>query len=317
MAGLAENQLLLGQLEVRVDHHGRQGADVDLGLPAQDAAALGGIALEEVHLGGAEVAGIDLHVLLPVQVQPPEGEAQEVPDADGLAGGHRVVVRHVLLQHAPHGFHIVAREAPVPLGVEVAEVELVLHPQLDAGGGAGDLAGHERLAPARALVVEQDAVAGEEAVALAVVDHLVVGEDLGTGVGAARLEAGALELRGLGAAEHLGAAGLVEADLLAAVLHEAADGLQQADDAHAHHVHGVLGLVEAHPHVALGAQVVDLVGLDVVQHVAQGARVGQVAVVQVEVGVRRLAHVEVVDAVRVEEAGPADDAVHLVALAEQ
>ena len=123
------------------------------------------------------------------------------------------------------------------------------------------------------------------------VDDLVVGVDLGASVGAAWLEAGALVLPGLGAAEHLRAAGLVEADLFAAVLHVAADGLQQPDDPHAHHIHGIFRLVEAHPHVALGAQVVDLVGLHVIEDVAQGARVGEIAVVQMEVGLLVRIHI--------------------------
>ena len=317
MPRFSKNQFTLGQLEIRIHHHRGQGADVGLGFPAQQLAALAGVAFQVIHLGGPEVAGIDLHILLPVQIQAAEGEAQEIADADALAGGHHVVVRLLLLEHAPHGLHVVTREAPVAPGVEVAQPQLVLEAELDAGGGAGDLAGHEGLAAARALVVEEDAVAGEEAVAFAVVDHLVVRENLSAGIGAAGFEAGALMLARLGAAEHLRAARLVEADGLAAVLHVAADGLQQPDHAHAHYIHGVLRLIEAHAHMALGPQVVDLVGLHIVEHIAQGARIGEIAVVQEEVWVRRLTHVQMVDAVRVEEAGPPDDAMHLIALGQQ
>jgi hypothetical protein len=52
------------------------------------------------------------------------------------------------------------------LGVDVAEVEGVLQAEFDAGGGAGDLAGDERLAAARALVVEKNAVRRVQMVAL-------------------------------------------------------------------------------------------------------------------------------------------------------
>ena len=78
------------------------------------------------------------------------------------------------------------------------------------------------------------------------------------------------------------------------------------------------GCLEAHRHVALRAQVVDLVGLHLLDDADQVGRVGQVAVVQVEalvVDVRVL--VEVVDAVGVEQRGAALDAVNLVALLEQ
>ena len=74
----------------------------------------------------------------------------------GLARRDDVVVRLVLLKHQPHGLDVVAGEAPVALGVEVSHDELLLQPFLDPGGTERDLAGDERLTPARALVVEED-----------------------------------------------------------------------------------------------------------------------------------------------------------------
>ena len=70
--------------------------------------------------------------------------------------------------------------------------------------------------------------------------------------------------------------------------------------------------------MALRGQVVDLVGLHLLDDADQAGAVGQVAVVQDEapvVDVRVL--VEVVDAVGVEQRGAALDAVDLVALVEQ
>ena len=72
-------------------------------------------------------------------------------------GGDDVVVGLVLLQHQPHRLHVVAGVAPVALGVEVAEHELVLQAELDPRHRVGDLAGDELEPAARALVVEQDA----------------------------------------------------------------------------------------------------------------------------------------------------------------
>jgi hypothetical protein len=63
----------------------------------------------------------------------------------------------ILLQDAPHSIRIVARMPPISAGIEIAEIDLVLHPVLDRGHGAGDLAGDEGFAADRALVVEQDA----------------------------------------------------------------------------------------------------------------------------------------------------------------
>jgi hypothetical protein len=115
-------------------------------------------------------------------------------------------------------------------------------------------------------------------------------------------------------AVQLAGAGLVEARLLLQA--QRADGLQQPQRADAVGVGGVLGLLEAHRHVAHRAQVVDLVGLHLLHDAHQVGAVRQVTVVQLEapvVDVRVL--VEVVDAVGVEQRRAALDAVHLVALA--
>jgi hypothetical protein len=70
--------------------------------------------------------------------------------------------------------------------------------------------------------------------------------------------------------------------------------------------------------MALRGQVVDLVGLDRGEQRDQARAVGQVAVVQEQSLVLLVRiRVQVVDPVRVERAGAADQAVHLVPLAEQ
>ena len=57
---------------------------------------------------------------------------EELADAVRLAGGDDVVVGLLLLEHQPHRLDVVAGEAPVALGVEVAEEQLLLQPVLDA-----------------------------------------------------------------------------------------------------------------------------------------------------------------------------------------
>ena len=94
---------------------------------------------------------------------------EEVADREVAAGGEHVVVGLVGLQHPPHALDVLRGVAPVADGVEVAEVDVVLQAGLDPGDRAGDLAGHEGLAAAGRLVVEQDAVDREHAVGLAVV----------------------------------------------------------------------------------------------------------------------------------------------------
>jgi hypothetical protein len=108
------------------------------------------------------------------------------------------------LEHQPHRVDVVAGEAPVPLGIEVAEPQLVGLTELDLGHGVGDLAGHELQPTPGRLVVEQDARAGVEVVALPVVDGHPVAVDLGDAVGGAGVERGALGLGHLlNLAEHL------------------------------------------------------------------------------------------------------------------
>ena len=70
--------------------------------------------------------------------------------------------------------------------------------------------------------------------------------------------------------------------------------------------------------MALGPQVVDLIGLDVVQQIRQLSRHGEIAVIQEKV-CSRVMHVleEMVDPVGVEGARAADEPVDLVSLAQE
>ena len=142
-------------------------------------------------------------MLLPVQLEVAEDLLHELAHRVGLAGRDHEVVRLVLLEHQPHRLDVVLGKAPVALGVEVAQVQLLLQPQLDARRRAGDLAGDERLAAPLGLVVEEDAVGCEQAVRLAVVDGHPVGVHLGSGVGATGVEGRRLGLRRRGRPEHL------------------------------------------------------------------------------------------------------------------
>ena len=135
--------------------------EADLRLPAEGLAGLRRIAQEDVHLRGAEIARIDLHVLLVVEVELREDLLGEFADRMGLSGGDDVIVGPVLLEHQPHRLDVVPGEAPVALRLEIAEVELLLEAELDPGGRAGDLPRDEGLAAAGGFVVEEDAVAAK------------------------------------------------------------------------------------------------------------------------------------------------------------
>ena len=156
------------------------------GVPAEERLGLGGVAQKLFHLGGTEEARVNLHKRLtgshvdaflvdafafPTQLDAdmPECQRAELTHGVVLARGDDEVLGLLLLEDEPHTFHIVLGIAPVAEGVEVAEVELVLVALLDAGGGQRDLACDEGLAPTLTLVVEEDAIDGEHAIALTVV----------------------------------------------------------------------------------------------------------------------------------------------------
>jgi hypothetical protein len=147
---------------------------------------------------------VDLQVIVHLQPGVAEGDLAHLAYGHGAAGGDDVVVGLVLLQHQPHGADVVAGVAPVALDVDVAEPQLADQPAFDPSHRIGDLAGDELDAAQRALVVEQDARRGVQPKALAVVHRRPVPEQLGDGVGRARVERRGLGLRrGDHPAEHL------------------------------------------------------------------------------------------------------------------
>jgi hypothetical protein len=90
------------------------------------------------------------------------------------------------------------------------------------------------------------------------------------------MERGQLVLGWRDRPEHLRGRRLIEASLHI----RCPDGLQQADGAEPGRLPGVLRDLEGDLHVALGAQVVDLVGGDGADQVDQRHGVGQVPVVE-------------------------------------
>jgi len=97
-----------------------------------------------------------------------------------------------------------------------------------------------------------------------------------------------------------------------------ADGFQQMHRAHRIRGNRVYRLVEADAHMRLGAQVVNLIGLNPAEDFAKAHAVHQIAVVQHQpcLGIMRV-FVQMFDSIGVERAAPADDAVNLIPLFEQ
>ncbi len=245
------------------------------------------------------------------------GGIDEVSYAVLHASGNNEVFRFFLLEHHPLHFDVVFGVAPVALGIQVAEEHAVLQAELDARQGAGDLAGDEGFATNGTFVVEQDAVAGVEAVGFAVVDNDPIAVHLGYGIRTARVEGGGFLLGDfLYQAVELAGAGLVEACFLFQT--EDANGFEQAQHTQGVGVGGVFGLFEADGDVALGGEVVYLVGLNLLDDADEAGAIGHVTMVEEEAYFFLVAvFVEMVDAVGVEKAGAALDAVDDVAFVEE
>src|SRR5580692_3862358 len=207
-AGLAE------QLQVGLDHHRHQLLEADLWLPAELIGGLGRVRAQLVYLGGPDEGGVGDDVVPPVEAHHGERQLHQLANAVRNTGPYHEVSGLVPHDHQVHRAHEVAGEPPVPAGAHVAQAYLLLVAELDFGATERHLTGDELCAPARRLVIEQDAGHGEHPVRLAVVLGQVVAVGLGHAVGAARVEWGLLGLRRLPhLPEHLRGRRLVEPDL--------------------------------------------------------------------------------------------------------
>ncbi len=100
--------------------------------------------------------------------------------------------------------------------------------------------------------------------------------------------------------------------------HMVAQRFDQAQGAERHHLGSVFGNVERDLDVALRAEVIDLVGIDRLEHPAQPGAVGHIAIMQAQPGAGEMRIVvEVIDAVGIEQARPPHQAMHLIALGQQ
>ncbi len=126
--------------------------------PAKLLLRLRGVAQQHVDLGRSHQVLADDDELVHLQADVREGDLAHLANGDIPAAGDDVVVRRFLLQHHPHGAHIVACVSPVAFRVQIAELQFLGEAELDARHPVGDPAGDELDAAQRTLVIEQDAV---------------------------------------------------------------------------------------------------------------------------------------------------------------
>src|SRR5918999_704890 len=170
-----------GAVEIGIDHPKDHLLEAGARLPSQLLAGFAGVADQVLDLCGTQEAGVDSDVFLRVEPDMVEGDPHQVANRMGLARGDHEVVRLVVLEHEPHGLDVVLGVAPIALGIEVAEGELLLKPELDGSRAVGDLAG-DKLEPTALRVVDDDAAdpgAEVSALGLEVEDELRVLDRLG------------------------------------------------------------------------------------------------------------------------------------------
>jgi hypothetical protein len=300
--------------DVRIHHDSDKIVETDAGLPAELAAGLGGIGNEDIDFEGTEMAPRDFHVLVPIEARIGESFLEKLPNGMGVASADDVVVGAVLLNDLPDGFDVFGSVAPIAARFEVAEVESVGFAGEDGSDATSDLAGDESFATARTFMIEVNPAGSVQAIALAVDTGHPVGIELSGGVGTARLKGSELALRGRSGAEDFGAGGLIEARLAAA----AADGFEKAGGAKSRDVAGVFGNIEADAHVALRGEVVEFVRGKCVDEAENPFGARQVAMMEEEAGARLVGVlIDVIDALGVESARAADDAVDFIAFGKE
>src|SRR5207237_9923368 len=155
-------------------------------LPRSLCALTAGSAHHKIDFGGQEIdridpdqglvglavdAGLVDALAAPLDAAADLGKRQfdELAYRTGLAGRQHEIVGCIGLQYPVHALDIITRMTPVALGLEVAEIEHLFEAGLDAGDATRDLARHKGLSADRALVVEQDAVRGKDAVGFAAI----------------------------------------------------------------------------------------------------------------------------------------------------
>src|SRR6202008_1752394 len=175
------------------------------------------------HLQRPKISLRGLHVFFPVELGISKSFLGKFPYGVGFACAEHHVASRALLKHLPDGFDVFGSIPPVTFSVEVSKEKLALFVRQNRRDAAADFARDKCFSAARALVVEQDAVAREELVPLAINARHPIGIDFCRGIRAARLEWGRFALRRRRGAKHFRTRSLVKPCLASA----AANGLEK------------------------------------------------------------------------------------------
>src|SRR5712692_131429 len=241
--------------------------------PPQPLAGFARVGEQVVHLSGAVIQRVNVHVVVPVEIGIFERGLHQLLHGVTLARSQHIVVRLILLQYHPHALNVVGSVAPIAPRLQVAQVQLVFYSALDSRHSASYFSRDERLSAARGLVVEQDTAASKQLVALAIVNRDLVRESLRAGVRTAWPEGSGFVLRRRRRTEHFARRCLIEPRFQTDV----ADRLEHAEGTVSRDVTGVLRHIETHAHVTLRGEIVNLVGLYFVKQAPKAGRIREIA----------------------------------------
>src|SRR5437867_3279363 len=163
-------------------------------------------------------------------------------------------------------------------------------------------------------MIEQDSIAGKQAMSLSIVHRHPMSIELRRSIRTAGIERSCFVLRWRRRPEHLATRSVVKLCLNACF----ADRFQYADGPESGDVACVLGYIETHPHVTLRAEMIDFIGLDRSNNPVQGTAVVEISMDQDQalIGFMRIL-VNMVYAAGVQRARAANNSIDLVVLRQQ
>ena len=184
-----------------------------------------------------------------------------------------------MLEHQPHTLHIIFGIAPVPEGVHIPQLQVILQSLCNAARSQRDLPGYKVFTPTFRFVVEEDPVDRKNPICFPILLGDPIPILLGNCVGRIGMERRSLPLRDLFhlSVEFRGGS-LVEFCFVCQP--QDPDSLQDSQYAQGVHITGILRNVKTDLYMALGSQVVDFVRLHHPDNPDQGGGIRQVTVVE-------------------------------------